>query len=124
MVKLRDKHHQAQGGEHKVNRKYKHASSLTGRVRAHDNTSGPKCFKCGEICKNLGNLKNHVLSHYYQVFYDEIPDSKPYKCPLCKDHHSMDRITLIRHFAFYHKKLFVMTDVTPEDIKFAGMKKL
>ena len=95
--------------------------SMPHLLQAHDNTSGPKCFKCGEICKNLGNLKNHVLSHYYQVFYAEIPDSKPYKCPLCNNHPSRDRITLIRHFAFYHKKLFVMTDVTPEDIR---MKKL
>ena len=94
-------------------------------LQAHDNTSGPKCFKCGEICKNLGNLKNHVLSHYYKVFYDVIPDSKPFKCPIpiCDNYPTRDRISLIRHFAFFHGKLFEMTDLTPEDFKFAGMKK-
>ena len=45
------------------------------------------------ICKNNHNLKNHVLSHYYQVFYQVLPDFKPYPCPDC-DSTSRDRITL------------------------------
>jgi len=91
-------------------------------VKAHDNETGPECFKCGQICKDNSNLKNHVLSHYYQVFYDVLPDSKPFPCPECGNT-SRDRITLVRHFAFTHKKLFEMTDVTPEHIAGFGNRK-
>ena len=90
-----------------------------GTVKAHDNEGGPECFKCGQVCKDNSNLKNHVLSHYYQVFYDVLPDSKPYPCPICGNT-SRDRITLVRHYAFSHKMFFEMTDVTPEHI--AGSK--
>ena len=93
-----------------------------GTVKAHDNETGPECFKCGQICKDNSNLKNHVLSHYYQVFYDVLPDSKPFPCPECGNT-SRDRITLVRHFAFTHKKLFEMTDVTPEHFAGFGNRK-
>ena len=93
-----------------------------GTVKSHDNESGPECFKCGQICKDNSNLKNHVLSHYYQVFYEVLPDSKPYPCPDCGNT-SRDRITLVRHYAFTHKKLFKMTDVTPELIAGFGNRK-
>ena len=93
-----------------------------GTVKTHDNETGPECFKCGQICKDNSNLKNHVLSHYYQVFYEVLPDSKPYPCPDC-DSTSRDRITLVRHYAFTHKKLFEMTDVTPEHIAGFGNRK-
>ena len=93
-----------------------------GTVKTHDNELGPECFKCGQICKDNSNLKNHVLSHYYQVFYEVLPDSKPYPCPDC-DSKSRDRITLVRHYAFTHKKLFEMTDVTPELIAGFGNRK-
>jgi len=115
----------AQGGENKVKRIFKKASSLTGTVRAHGNVFGPKCFKCGKVCKNLSNLKNHVLSYYYQVFFDVLPDREPYLCPHpdCNNRPpSRDRITLVRHFAFYHRKLFEMTEVTPEDFKITGIR--
>jgi len=91
-----------------------------GTVKAHDNDGGPECFKCGQVCKDNSNLKNHVLSHYYQVFYDVLPDSRPFECPLC-DKPNRDRITLVRHYAFTHNKFFEMTDVTSDDI--AGMGK-
>merc|ERR1719362_520250 len=86
-----------------------------GTVKAHENDGGPECFKCGQVCKDNSNLKNHILSHYYQVFYDVLPDSKPYPCPICEST-SRDRITLVRHYAFTHKKFFEMTDVTPEHL--------
>merc|ERR1711915_247425 len=86
-----------------------------GTVAAHDNVDGPECPKCGQVCKDNSNLKNHVLSHYYQVFYDVLPDCKPFACPLCGNP-SRDRNTMVRHYAFTHKKLFEMTDITPEDI--------
>ena len=93
-----------------------------GTVKTHDNETGPECFKCGQICKDNSNLKNHVLSHYYQVFYQVLPDSKPFPCPECEST-SRDRITLVRHYAFTHKKLFEMTDVTPEHIAGFGNRK-
>ena len=38
----------------------------------------------------------------------------PFTCPECSREGSRDRITLARHYAFAHNKLFEMTDVTPE----------
>merc|ERR1712110_544338 len=92
-----------------------------GTLEAHENDGGSECFKCGQVfncgqvCKDNFNLRNHILSHYYQVFFQVLPDSKPYPCPIC-DSHKRDRITLARHYAFVHKKIFEMTDVTPEHL--------
>jgi len=88
---------------------------LQGTVAAHDNVDGPECPKCKQICKDNSNLRNHVLSHYYHVFYDILPTCKPFECPICGNS-SRDRITMVRHYAFTHKKFFEMTDVTPEDL--------
>ena len=41
-----------------------------GSVREHDNWNGPACPKCDQICKDKGGLRNHVLSHYYEVFFE------------------------------------------------------
>ena len=75
--------------------------------------SGPDCCKCGLVCKDLSHLKNHILSHFYQNFYAVLPSNKPYECPVCSKL-NRDRITLTRHYAFTHNKLFEMTDLTPE----------
>ena len=98
-----------------------HPDASQGSGKAHENDRGPVCFKCDQVCKDNYNLRNHILSHYYQVFYKVLPDSKPYPCPKC-DRHSRDRITLVRHFAFAHKKLFEMTDVTQEHLGGARIK--
>ena len=71
------------------------------------------CFKCGLKCKSLMHRKNHILSHYYSAFYSVLPNSQPYVCPEC-GHTSRDRITLIRHFAFSHKKMYQFTGVTED----------
>ena len=92
-----------------------------GSVQSHDNTEGPECPKCGQVCKDNSNLKNHVLSHYYQVFYDVLPVAKPFPCPICGNC-SRDKITMVRHYAFTHKKLFEMTDVTTEDLQGFGTR--
>ena len=84
-----------------------------GLVVTHDNLNGPQCPKCDQICKDNANLKNHVLSHYYQDFYRVTPDTKPYACPTCGKE-NRDRITMIRHFAFSHNMLYELTDMTPE----------
>ena len=41
-----------------------------GSVKQHDNWDGPACPKCNQICKNKEGLRNHVLSHYYEVFFE------------------------------------------------------
>jgi len=94
--------------------------AMEGRVFEHDNPDGPKCFKCDVTCKDAANLKNHILSHYYQVFYAVLPGSKPFSCPDCDMAPARDKITLTRHYAFSHRKIFEMTDVTPEHIQFTG----
>ena len=41
-----------------------------GGVKEHDNMEGPACPKCGQVCKNKEGLRNHMLSHYYEVFFE------------------------------------------------------
>ena len=41
-----------------------------GGVKEHDNMDGPACSKCGQVCKNKEGLRNHLLSHYYEVFFE------------------------------------------------------
>merc|ERR1719186_1202501 len=86
-----------------------------GIVAPHVNTAGPECPKCGQVCKDYSNLKNHVLSHYYKMFYMVLPHCKPFPCPI-SGHCNRDRITMVRHYAFTHKKIFEMTDVTVQDL--------
>merc|ERR1712181_123317 len=90
-----------------------------GSVQEHTNEAGPECFKCGQVCKDNSNLRNHVLSHYYRIFDPLIPQAKPFPCPEC-DKPSRDKITMIRHFAFTHGKLFELTEVTPAHLITAG----
>ena len=108
-----------------------------GGVKEHGNMDGPACPKCGQVCKNKEGLRNHMLSHYYEVFFEVgrvldnidicvagniflthnikvLPGVAPFTCPECDKDASRDRITLTRHYAFAHNKLFEMTDVTPE----------
>ena len=41
-----------------------------GSVKEHANWNGPECPKCAQVCKNKEGLRNHVLSHYYEVFFE------------------------------------------------------
>ena len=45
--------------------------------------------------------------------------TKPFPCPECEKP-SRDKITMIRHFAFTHGKLFELTEVTPAHLITAG----
>ena len=42
-----------------------------------------------------------------------LPKRKPFKCPICGKS-SKSKISLARHYAFLHKKIFEMTDLTHE----------
>merc|ERR1712130_748127 len=96
-----------------------HKNTKMGSVQEHDNEAGPECFKCGQVCKDNSNLRNHVLSHYYRIFDPLIPQAKPFPCPECEKP-SRDKITMIRHFAFTHGKLFELTEVTPAHLVTSG----
>merc|ERR1712107_789481 len=73
------------------------------------------CSKCSHSCKSKYS-KNHILSHYYSDFKFILPSSPPYTCPECQSE-SRDKITLTRHYAFTHKKLFEVTNLTEEKLK-------
>merc|ERR1712106_56210 len=90
-------------------------STKMGSVQVHENATGPVCFKCNAVCKDNSNYKNHILSHYYREFDPQIPQVKPFECPICSKP-SRDKITLIRHYAFTHQKIFELTDITPEQL--------
>merc|ERR1712079_488752 len=62
----------------------------------------------------MGNAE-YMGSHYYHCFYDDLPSTKPFRCPLC-DYDSRDRITLIRHYAWTHKMFHEMTGVRPDQL--------
>jgi len=84
--------------------------ALLNQVKEHDNPDGPTCPKCNQVCKDNANLKNHLLSHFYLQFYELLPSSKPYPCPVCEKP-SRDRITLVRHYAFSHNKALEVTGI-------------
>ena len=77
------------------------------------------CPKCRLMFKDKRRshegLNRHVLSHYYQVFFDVLPRCKPFPCPICGKF-NRDRFTLVRHYAFTHKMVYELTDLTPEDL--------
>ena len=77
-----------------------------------------QCPTCGDCKEKKDTFKNHFLTHYHNVFTSVLPSSAPYHCPEaeCKAL-SRDKITLMRHYAFTHKKLFTMTDVSEENLK-------
>ena len=97
-------------------------SRAQGNVIVHDNEDGPVCYKCGTVCKDMANLKNHVLSHFYHEFSPHLPSSKPFPCPECGKE-NRDRITLTRHYAFTHQKIFELTEVTPDKFAASGQSR-
>ena len=73
------------------------------------------CYKCGERKRTRDVFKNHLLSHYSDNFTPLLPSAPPYKCPEC-NHLFRDKISLMRHLGFYHKKLYEITDLTEESL--------
>ena len=75
-----------------------------------------QCPTCGDSKDTRSNFKNHLLTHYADIFNPLLPSASPYKCPKC-DKQFRDKISLMRHYAFYHKKMYEMTDLTEESLK-------
>ena len=63
------------------------------------------CRFCEETFDKTANLRNHVLNHFKEPLMELLPNKKPYDCPMCSTT-SRDKITLLRHVAFTHKKVF------------------
>ena len=73
------------------------------------------CNLCEESFDKVSNLKNHVVNHFKAEMLRDLPSSKPYNCPLCSNAPVRDKITLLRHYAFSHKKIFDYCN--PEDLQ-------
>lgn len=81
------------------------------------------CLKRDRKFKNRLNMRRHLLTHYYNIIFKILPTTKPFVCPVC-ERTFCDRLTLARHYAFKHRKVFQLTDSTPEDWKWTEKKKL
>ena len=90
-------------------KKYESSSSLAFSRRCI------KCPKCDKKFKSNVSMQKHALSHFYQVFFDVLPDCHPFSCPICGKK-NRERYTLVRHYALTHKKVFQMTDLVPEEL--------
>eukprot|EP00096_Caligus_rogercresseyi_P012334 TRINITY_DN5129_c0_g1_i1.p1 TRINITY_DN5129_c0_g1~~TRINITY_DN5129_c0_g1_i1.p1 ORF type:complete len:317 (-),score=38.60 TRINITY_DN5129_c0_g1_i1:175-1125(-) len=64
-----------------------------------------KCSFCDVTYLKLSNLKNHTLNHFKSILYPKLPSCKPYTCPDCSKV-SRDRVTLLRHYSFFHQHIF------------------
>lgn len=72
-----------------------------------------KCNYCDEIKDSPSNMKNHALNHFKEELLLQLPSGGVLVCPLCQAP-SRDKITLLRHYAFGHKKVFDLC--APEDL--------
>jgi len=93
--------------------------SKTPKASSSNNSPPQKefhCQKCSNKTNGYSNARHHFLSHYYAIFKDILPSSAPFACPECNKE-NRDKITLIRHYAFTHKKFFEMSDVTEETME-------
>merc|ERR1712037_688023 len=73
-----------------------------------------KCRFCTSGHENALGLKNHVLNHFKDQLNQHLPSCAPFLCPECKNP-NRDKITILRHYAFGHKKVFDLVD--QEDFK-------
>ena len=64
-----------------------------------------QCNFCPENFDKSSNLRNHVVNHFKSELLTELPSSKPFACPCCPQL-SRDKITLLRHYAFTHRKIY------------------
>ena len=73
-----------------------------------------RCRFCISGHENALGLKNHVLNHFKDQLNKHLPSCAPFLCPECKNP-NRDKITILRHYAFGHKKVFDLVD--QEDFK-------
>ena len=73
-----------------------------------------RCRFCTSGHENALGLKNHVLNHFKDQLNQHLPSCAPFLCPECKNP-NRDKITILRHYAFGHKKVFDLVD--QEDFK-------
>ncbi len=71
-----------------------------------------KCNFCDGVFDKQSNLKNHVVNHFKDQLLRNLPPMKPFSCPECDAPPSRDKITLLRHYAFTHKKIFEFCKVS------------
>ena len=74
-----------------------------------------QCPTCGDR-KSKQTFMNHLLTHYAKIFTPMLPSTSPYTCPECP-YRSRDKVSLMRHYAFTHEKIFEMTELTKEGLK-------
>jgi len=75
-----------------------------------------KCPECDAKFQCRKSHRCHVVAHYYHVFSDVFPSKKsPYSCPMCNKA-CRNKIGAIRHYAYGHRMIFELTELTPEDI--------
>ena len=111
-------------GQIQVNKKKKPSNFKVRLKNKHRDLRIVPEYKC-PLCPSVylktkdkashANFKNHVLSHFYKSFYPHLPSCRPFKCPMCQ-HVSRDKITMVRHYAYGHQKIYEITDVTPQDL--------
>lgn len=72
-----------------------------------------QCHICDKTYKSTLH-RNHLVNHYREPLEAKLPPVKPFKCPECQNV-SRDKITLLRHYAYAHKK--IEEHCTVEEIK-------
>jgi len=87
----------------------------------NENIGNFSCPKCDKKFQTSSNMRHHAVSHYKHLLYDLLPDKAPFCCPICSVSHDR-RQALMRHYAYGHEKVFQLTDLTPEDLKFSRKK--
>ena len=66
-----------------------------------------------------GKFDQNSSDVFMTVVKLQLVQVKPFPCPECEKP-SRDKITMIRHFAFTHGKLFELTEVTPAHLISGG----
>jgi uncharacterized C2H2 Zn-finger protein len=63
-----------------------------------------ECTLCDEVFYAKGAFRNHIANHFKAELLADLPQARPFICPEC-DCSVRDKISLMRHYAFTHKKL-------------------
>ncbi len=105
-VRLKDKSAEGLLSSPKITQKaIKASSSSLSSPAASYSAVVHKCNFCEENFEKVSNLKNHVVNHFKKEMLAELPPCKPFACPCCPQI-SRDKITLLRHYAFTHRKIY------------------